>query len=133
VAAFQERPGFPGWSEQEWVEWTAGDEDFRADLSAVALDRQQGPVGFVIVDADWIVQLGVVPSWRGRGLGAALTASALRGIHSAGFAECWLTVATNNPGARRLYERGDFSCVGGRGKYRRPAAAGPSRLPAPAR
>jgi GNAT superfamily N-acetyltransferase len=64
VAAFQERPGFPGWSEQEWVEWATGDEDFRADLSAVALDRQHRPLGFVVVGANWIVQLGVAPNRR---------------------------------------------------------------------
>jgi mycothiol synthase len=118
VAAFQDRPGFPGWSQQEWIEWTTGDDDFRADLSVVALDRQRRPLGFVTVAADWIVQLGVAPEWRARGLGTALVASALRGIHWAGFNECWLTVATNNVGAGRLYERSGFSCVGLRGKYR---------------
>jgi mycothiol synthase len=119
VAAFSERPGFPSWTQREWIEWTIDDDDFRGELSAVALGADGRPLGFVTVGADWIVQLGVVPDQRGRGLGGALVAAALHGIGNAGFRQCWLTVATNNPGARQLYERTGFAQVGLRGRYRR--------------
>ena len=118
-AAFAERPGFPGWSEDEWVAWTTEDEDFHAGHSKVALDRHGRPIGFVTVGADWIVQLGVVPDARGQRLGEALVAAALAGIFTSGYRDCWLAVGTNNPTAHRLYERCGFADSGMRGKYRR--------------
>src|SRR5215469_13302894 len=41
AAAFQERLGFPGWTEAEWVQWTAGDPAFRPDLSVLAVVQGQ--------------------------------------------------------------------------------------------
>ena len=29
AAAFADRPGFPGWTQERWVEWTSDDPDFR--------------------------------------------------------------------------------------------------------
>ena len=29
TAAFRERPGFPGWSAEQWIDEVTGDEDFR--------------------------------------------------------------------------------------------------------
>jgi hypothetical protein len=46
AAAFRERPGFPGWSEAEWVRWTADDPTFRPDLSVLAVIEDQA-VGFI--------------------------------------------------------------------------------------
>src|SRR5690349_8613423 len=45
-AAFRERPGFPGWSEEQWVRWVSDDPTFRPDLSFLATIQEQ-PVGFV--------------------------------------------------------------------------------------
>lgn len=115
-AAFRDRPGFPGWSQADWVAWTAGDEDFAPGRSLLAAVSGE-PAGFVTVAADWIVQLGVVPGWRGRGLGGVLLAAAMSGARAAGFSRCWLTVGTNNPDAARLYERAWFAVAGCRARY----------------
>jgi mycothiol synthase len=117
-AAFRDRPGFPGWSEAEWIEWTVDDEDFAPELSQVALSPRDGTAAaFVSVGANWIVQMGVVPSWRRAGLGAALLSVAMSGIKARGFDSCWLTVATNNPGAEALYLAAGFNRAGLRARY----------------
>jgi mycothiol synthase len=119
AAAFGDRPGFPGWTEAEWADWTADDEDFRPELSLVAVDSDGTPAGFVTVSADCVVQAGVVPAWRRRGLGATLVRSAMGGLSRAGATDCWLTVATNNPGAIALYRRLGFADAGQRARYAR--------------
>jgi mycothiol synthase len=116
-ASFRDRPGFPGWTMQEWLDWTADDEDFRPDLCLLAADQSGAPAGFVTVGGNWIVQAGVVPAWRRRGLGAALMQAAMTGIAAAGFGSCWLTVATNNPGAISLYRTLGFAETGCRARY----------------
>ena len=115
--SFRDRPGFPGQSEDEWIARTTQDESFASELSRLAVDEAGDPVGFVTVDANWIAQLGVIPRWRRRGLGDALLTIAMSGIAAAGFATCWLSVATNNPGAIRLYRRAGFAEVGRRARY----------------
>jgi len=117
-AAFRDRPGFPGWSEAQWIDWTVDDDDFEPELTKVALSTQDGTAaGFVTVGANWIVQMGVVPGWRRAGLGAALLRAAMSGIKGNGFDSCWLTVATNNPGAEALYVAAGFNRAGFRARY----------------
>jgi mycothiol synthase len=60
--------------------------------------RCDGRVGYVSV-------LGVGASWRGRGVGTALVSAAAEVWFAAGVGHAGLTVASDNPGARRLYER----------------------------
>jgi cell wall-associated NlpC family hydrolase len=48
-------------------------------MSLLARDDKH-PVGFIVCDDAWIVQVGTHPAWRGRGLGAALVAEALRWV-----------------------------------------------------
>jgi GNAT superfamily N-acetyltransferase len=60
------------------------------------------PAGFVTVGGDWIVQAGLVPGWRRRGVGTLLVRAAMAGLAAEGAVSCWLTVATNNPGAISL-------------------------------
>ena len=121
-AAFRERPGFPGWSEAEWIDWTSGDPTFRADLSVLAVVQDQA-VGFV-TNADegqdgYIIQVGVHPMWRGRGLGAALTICALQRWREVGKEAVLLDVNVNNPGAMRLYQQLGFVVIRCRGKFSR--------------
>jgi mycothiol synthase len=119
-ASFRERPGFPGWSAAEWTEWATEDDEFLPGASLLA--RRGGePVGFVVCSAGWIVQVGVRPQDRGRGLGAALVAEALRRLRTAGMAEVLLDVNVNNPRAARLYERLGFEVIGRRARYSAPA------------
>jgi mycothiol synthase len=115
--AFRDRPGFPGYSERDWLARTTQDESFAPDLSRLAVDAAGDPAGFVIVSANWIAQMGVVPRWRHQCIGNALLSAAMSGIEAAGFTTCWLTVATNNPAATRLYRRAGFAEAGRRARY----------------
>jgi mycothiol synthase len=114
--SFRERPGFPGWNAEQWIEWATGDEGFHPQMSLLALDGEQ-PVGFIICDDAWIVQVGTHPTWRGRGLGAALIVEALRRFAAAGAEHVTLDVNANNPTAARVYSRLGFEVVGRRARY----------------
>jgi mycothiol synthase len=71
-AAFRDRPGFPGQPPTEWIADLTEDDDFRPFWSILATIPGLGDAGFVTAAVGWIVQVGVVPAARGRGLGAAL-------------------------------------------------------------
>ena len=74
------------------------------------------PVGFVNLLDDWVDQVGVVPAWRGRGLGAHLVARSLRTLRKAGCEAVWLAVNVDNP-AHDLYLRLGFRDAGLRARY----------------
>ena len=114
--AFATRPGFPDPPRDEWVTEVAEDEDFRPDASRVVLDRQGFAAGFINLTDNWVDQVGVVPAWRGRGLGAHLVARSLRALRKAGCEEVWLAVNVDNP-AHDLYLRLGFEDAGLRARY----------------
>jgi mycothiol synthase len=123
-AAFRDRPGFPGWTQDRWVAWISDDEDFRAEWTLLAT-LGDTDVGFVAGEAPgWIAQMGVVPSARGRGIGAALIGEAAARMRSAGETSITLNVNINNPHAAALYRRLGFTRVGRRARYQA-RAAGP--------
>ncbi|MGY2701144.1 GNAT family N-acetyltransferase [Nocardioides sp. HB32] len=112
AASFSDRPGFPDPTEEEWLEELDGDPEWRRDVSAVALGEHGEPVGFVNVLGCWVDQVGVVPAWRGRGLGAHLVVRALAGL----VGEAWLSVNLDNP-AGDLYASLGFERYGVRGRW----------------
>jgi ribosomal protein S18 acetylase RimI-like enzyme len=57
-----------------------------------------------------IQNLGVLPSYRGRGLGGALLLEALHGFYRAGLGRATLEVTAQNDAALRLYRRLGFRC-----------------------
>ncbi|GAA1756652.1 N-acetyltransferase [Luedemannella helvata] len=114
-AAFAERPGFPGWPLQTWVDWVAGDDDFRPQWSLLASD-EAGDLGFIACADGWVVQVGVLPSARGRGIGSALVCAALDRMRADGAAVAYLDVNVDNPAAR-LYRRLGFVDVGRRARF----------------
>jgi len=57
-----------------------------------------------------IQNLGIMPSERGRGLGAALLLQALHGFVRAGLGRAFLEVTAQNDAAIRLYRRLGFRC-----------------------
>jgi mycothiol synthase len=118
-AAFRERPGFPGLPAAEWIADVAEDDDFRPDWSILASVPGLGDAGFVTAAVGWIVQVGVIPAARGRGLGAALVSAALDRMRAEGVTEAWLDVNVDNPGAAALYRRLGFTVAGRRARYRR--------------
>jgi ribosomal protein S18 acetylase RimI-like enzyme len=123
VKAFRDRPGFPNWPEERWQVAFAAGPDFRPDISAVAIDGTDA-AGFAILWVDgptgWITQMGVVPGWRGTGLGEALLAHAIAAFAGEGLREAALDVATNNARARALYERTGFRVVRRYESWRKP-------------
>jgi mycothiol synthase len=114
--SFATRPGFPGTPLEEWVQDALADEGFRPDLSRVVLDKGGRVAGFVTITDDWLDQVGVVPEWRGRGLGAHLVARSLRALRKAGCDTAWLAVNVDNP-AHELYLRLGFVDAGLRARY----------------
>ncbi|NLT58639.1 MAG: ribosomal protein S18-alanine N-acetyltransferase [Clostridiales bacterium] len=68
-----------------------------------------------------LLRIGVDPSLRGRGLGAALLQGALDALRAAGCGRLFLEVRAGNTAARRLYAAAGFYEVGRRaGYYDRP-------------
>jgi len=117
--AFQERPGFPGWSQEEWLAWLAtDDDDFRSELSLLAC-HDDLPVGFIFCADKWIIQMGIRPDWRERGIGSSLVTEVLRRFRAAGVDHVLLDVNVNNPRAARVYTRLGFERVGRRARYTR--------------
>jgi len=89
-------------------------ESFRPGWSWLALAEDR-VVGFVLNSAaphptygrvGWTDQLGVLPRWRGRGLGAHLMCASLNAFEAAGLRMAGLGLDTQNPfGAPGLYAR----------------------------
>jgi mycothiol synthase len=116
-AAFRDRPGFPDWTRQQWVDWLTDDDEFAPEWTLLAT-RDGQDIGFVACGyGAWLVQVGVAPAARGEGLGAGLTAEVLRRMRAAGETVCYLDVNVNNPGAIRVYERLGFARIGRRARY----------------
>jgi mycothiol synthase len=118
AAAFRSRPGYPAPTAAEWIADNETDDDFRPGWSLLAHLPGVGDAGFVTAAAGWIVQVGVVPAARRRGLARALVTEALRRMAAAGEPEAWLNVNVDNPGAARLYQEVGFTLRGRRARYR---------------
>ncbi|MBK8469198.1 MAG: GNAT family N-acetyltransferase [Actinomycetales bacterium] len=119
--SFGDRPGFPDPSEAQWLQWLASDADLRPQDCRVAFTKTGEPVGFVTVSSDWIDEVGVVPAWRGRGLGAHLVVRSLSALKRAGARQVWLCVGADNT-SRCLYERLGFRYKGTRARYEKRSA-----------
>jgi ribosomal protein S18 acetylase RimI-like enzyme len=129
-AAFKDRPGFPGWPLERWVEWISGDPDFCQELTLLAsIDNH--PIGFIANAIDleskgkhgYIIQVGVIPEWRRKGVAAILVNKTLEAWREQGKKAAILHVNLNNPGAIRLYEGLGFRVVRTRGSFqKRPSA-----------
>lgn len=120
-ASFRERPGFPGWSAAEWIRWT-DDDNLRPEWSLLA-KADGAPLGFVTAGVEhvdsFVMQIGVIPGQRRRGLASALMAEMMRRMRAAGETTTELTVNLNNPGAIQTYARLGFETVGRRARYER--------------
>jgi len=98
----------------DWLDWweaLRADTEFDPALCFVA--RAEGEVtGFCLCwNSSFVKDLVVAPEWQGRGLGAALLATAMTALRGRGADEVQLKVVTANIGARRLYERMGFKQV----------------------
>ncbi|WP_433302814.1 GNAT family N-acetyltransferase [Actinoplanes sp. CA-030573] len=116
-AAFRDRPGFPDEPAAEWIAEYDEDDDFRPSWSVLVTLPGLGDAGFITSALGWVVQVGVLPAVRGRGLGAALVCESLARMAADGATEAWLNVNVNNPGAAALYRRLGFADRGRRARY----------------
>lgn len=124
-AAFRERPGFPGYSADQWITGVT-ENDHKPEWSLLAY-VDGVPVGFVIGNIDLtldppgghIWQTGVIPAQRRRGLGSALLVETMRRMQVAGAVSARLEVHANNPGAMQTYADLGFVTIGRRARYER--------------
>lgn len=114
--SFRDQPGYDEGSARAWGRWLREQRGFAPEDSRVALDLSGHVAGFVTVSDGWIEEIGVVPQWRGRRLGAHLVARTLTAIEKQGKEQVWLAVGSENP-ARSLYERLGFRSRGTRALY----------------
>ncbi|MFI5492199.1 GNAT family N-acetyltransferase [Actinoplanes sp. NPDC051859] len=117
-AAFRERPDFADESAQEWIEDYGGRSDFRPQWSLLLSLAGFGDAGFIAVTADWIGEVGVVPTARRRGIAELLVRETLTRMAAAGTPHVELSVAVDNPGAAALYRRIGFVDRGRQARYR---------------
>ncbi|MER5636256.1 GNAT family N-acetyltransferase [Kitasatospora sp. NPDC002227] len=115
-SAFADRPGYPGWTEPQWAAWTAGGE-FCPQYSLLACSSAGAPLGFVTCGRGFLIQVGVVPENRHRGLGRALAVAALSRMRSGGETEVLLDVNVNNPASAALFLGLGFRPVARRARY----------------
>jgi len=124
-AAFRERPGFPGYSADQWITGVT-ENDHKPEWSLLAY-VDGVPVGFVIGNIDLTIdppgghigQIGVVPAQRRRGLGSALLVETMRRMQVAGAVSARLEVHVDNPGAIQTYADLGFVTIGRRARYER--------------
>lgn len=108
--SFKASPDYEPYSFNAFYEEHLGAHDLDRELSFVA-ERGEEPVGFLLSrrwpkrNAGFIDLLGVHPDCRGCGLATAMLETAFAGFAAAGLREAQLGVASDNPGALRLYER----------------------------
>jgi mycothiol synthase len=120
-AAFEDVPTHLPLTLEEWVEdRVQRDPAFDPSLTALATTDEGEVVGLAVARAGvegapeegWIRDLGVVPAWRGRGLGRALLLDALRTFRARGLTGAALDVDDVTVGAAvRLYERAGLRIV----------------------
>ncbi|HWF73318.1 MAG TPA: GNAT family N-acetyltransferase [Solirubrobacteraceae bacterium] len=108
--SFAGAPDFHPMSLQAFRDEHLGAHDLAPELSAVA-ELGGGVVGFALArnwkheGVGFIDVLGVHPDHRRVGIASTLLRSAFAGFAAAGLARAQLGVASDNPSARRLYER----------------------------
>lgn len=100
--------------------------EFEPGLSRIAR-RGEAVVGFVLCQRDvlsggYVDLLAVATSERRRGLGTGLLREAFGAFERVGFTDAWLDVASDNPGARRIYERVGMTVRHSFAVYEKPAA-----------
>ena len=108
-----------GWSDETKTAFLASQFDFQRRHYEAAfpgadyliIQHADAPIGRIYVDrggrALWLVEISLLPEWRGKGIGAALLAMLQSEAASGGFEGVRLSVDPANP-ARRLYARMGF-------------------------
>jgi len=123
IEAFRDHWGFvetPFEEElEEWKQWIYEDDDFDTDLWFLAMDGnsiagfcQCYPIAGEDASTGLVDELGVLKSWRRRGLASALLHHAFRAFYERGTRNAELGVDSESlTGATRLYEGAGMSLV----------------------
>ena len=108
------------------MEYYSDDPDFRPGLTLLAM-RGDEAIAFIRCDVTaerewgarlgWIAHLGVRPEWRGRGVASGLLSLIMRRLRVEDLGYVELDVGSDNPEAKRLYERAGFTGTGHRTLY----------------
>lgn len=116
------------WSGEEFAALLGDRGVFAVGLSHQSVFSGRRLAGFVLVrvvaDEAEILTIAVRPAWRGRGYGRMLMDEALRRLHRAGAATCFLEVDRANAPAVSLYRSLGFSVTGERRNYYQASAPG---------
>ena len=109
VEAFAEDWGYHPLALERWVEEHAGGPNHDPSLWGLAFDGAEPVAALTATLTEgrgWVDELGVRPSWRGRGIAAALLRRSFATFSDRGVRRVILNVDAENPtGATRLYER----------------------------
>ena len=117
--SYQTRPGFIPRGRDELTAWTGVDgKGFRPQLSFMVFDVER-PIGFICCDEEWVIQVGVLPERRRKGIGSALVNEALSRFKALETDFVMLHVNENNIIAYQMYTRCGFEMVGQRARYMR--------------
>jgi ribosomal protein S18 acetylase RimI-like enzyme len=126
VEAFRQEWGYRVVPFEEWSGLEVETPSYDPTLWHLATegDRPVGAItGTVWGDRGWIGELGVLPPWRGRGIGSALLRRSFATFAARGLERVRLNVDAENPtGATRLYERVGMRTVRGWDVYEKPLA-----------
>jgi len=117
-AAFRSRPGFPGWSQSEWIDSLTSEEIFLPSASFCAVHDAK-PIGFVVCGTGWIGQVGVDPGYRRMGLATALVTEARARMRALGIGVAYLHVNRNNPAGLATWQHLGWRECGRRGRLER--------------
>lgn len=115
-ASFADRPGFPDWTQAQWIDWTV-DDTFLPQCSLVARTEGGTPIGFVTCEQGFLIQVGAVPQWRRRGLARALATTALDHLRGHGDTEVYLDINVNNPASAALFQSLGFTPIARRARF----------------
>lgn len=108
--------GERAWTRQDLAELLAS-----PGVAGLLLEVDGGDAGLAIcrvaADEAELITIAVRPAYRRRGVARHLLTSTIAHVKSAGARSLFLEVATDNPGALRLYELSGFCAAGSRPAY----------------
>jgi mycothiol synthase len=102
-----DRPGRVPPSYAHWHDTMMGATNFNPDLWLLAYHAGEligANLCFEYPECGWVRQLGVLKTWRGKGIGSSLLRHIFGVFHARGHTMVELVVAADNPNACHLYE-----------------------------